>query len=152
MARDGGRADSAEEFERTFSRAADDGLLPEARPIDVDGLRSFRAEEGREADMQKAIFPGKNGEDRGLEPTFVMASHRQPFRQGLAAAAANCNARRRVEKSAVVWCCSRHILLQKNGSRNPRFTKVEVLRLTRGLTAQYSRNTAIIETEKRWHF
>ena len=83
MARDGGRADSAEEFERTFSRAADDGLLPEARPIDVDGLRSFRAEEGREADMQKAIYPGKNGEDRGLEPTFVKASHRQPFRQGL---------------------------------------------------------------------
>jgi hypothetical protein len=75
MARDGGRADAAEEFEGTFSRAADDGLLPEARPIDVDGLRSFRAEDGREADMQEAM----DGEVQGLESTFVTASYRQPF-------------------------------------------------------------------------
>lgn len=55
IARDGRRVGSAAEFDRAFSRDADVGLLPEAKPIDVDGLRSFKAEDGREADMQKEV-------------------------------------------------------------------------------------------------
>ena len=50
-ARAGGKDGSTPEFDEALSFAADDGLLVGAKPIDVAGLRSFNAEEGREADI-----------------------------------------------------------------------------------------------------
>ena len=50
-ARAGGKDGSAPKFDEALSFAADDGLLVGAKPIDVAGLRSFNAEEGREADI-----------------------------------------------------------------------------------------------------
>ncbi len=55
-ARDGREDDSATEIEITSSREADDGLLPGTKPIEVEGLLSFEADVGREADMQANFY------------------------------------------------------------------------------------------------
>jgi hypothetical protein len=56
MARDGRSGKSFAGLGIGFSREADVGLLPGAKPIDVDGLRSLAAEEGRDADIE-ASYP-----------------------------------------------------------------------------------------------
>ena len=57
FAREGREDDSVADFKRASSRKADDGLLPGTKPIEVEGLRSLEADDGREADMADNFFP-----------------------------------------------------------------------------------------------